>query len=126
MGQHEELQRIIQHNLQVALENQVANEAVRVELSAMVGRGTSPHGVRAQVDHRGLVTDLALSPRSLELDLVDLREDVLASVGAALADMRTQAAPLLTTSTSSSLDDTDILDALDRLVTGAPRVAPSA
>lgn len=132
MDQHHELRALIEKNLESALANQVAAHEVLAQIAAIVGRGTSRTGIRSAVDHRGLVTDLALSERSLELDLDDLRAEVLASVDAARTDVRVQAAPLqavLVTDPRPLEEQTDVLDALDRLVRGdtaPPAGAPGA
>jgi hypothetical protein len=117
---HAELQDLIERNLREAARTEAAMAEVMPKIEAVVGRGTSRSGVRASVDHRGIVTDLALSPASVDLPLDELRTEVLASVGAAVADAQAQAAPLQAQVTAHArpLDDTSVLDALDRIARG--------
>lgn len=122
MDQHSELRELIEKNLESALETQVAAHEVLAQISQIVGRGTSRTGVRASVDHRGLVTDVALSERSVGLGLDEMRAEVLESVEAARADVQHQAAPLqaqLVTDPRPIEQQTEVLDALDRLVRGS-------
>jgi hypothetical protein len=121
MDQHHELRELIEKNLESALETQVAAHEVLAQISQIVGRGTSRTGVRASVDHRGLVTDVALSERSVGLGLDEMRAEVLESVEAARTDVQVQAAPLqaqLVADPRPLEEQTDVLDALDRLVRG--------
>ncbi|MEP7766164.1 hypothetical protein [Sanguibacter sp. 25GB23B1] len=122
MDQHSELRELIEKNLESALETQVAAHEVLAQISQIVGRGTSRTGVRASVDHRGLVTDVALSERCVGLGLDEMRAEVLESVEAARSDVQLQAAPLqaqLQSDPRPLEQQTDVLDALDRLVRGS-------
>lgn len=126
MDQQNELRELIERNLESALAKQVEASEVLAQISAIVGRGSSRTGVRTSVDHRGLVTDVVLSERAVDLPLDELRAEVLSSVEEARADVRHQAAPLqaqLVTDPRPLEDQTEVLDALDRLVRGGTAAA---
>lgn len=121
MDQRKELRELIEMNLESALAKQVEAGEVLAEISRIVGNGSSRTGVRTSVDHRGLVTDVVLSERAVDLPLDELRTEVLSSIEAARADVRYQAAPLqalLVTDPRPLEDQTEVLDALDALVRG--------
>lgn len=93
-----------------------------VELEELRGHGRSGHGeVRVEVDHRGLLQDVTLQPSAMALEPGALREAVLASIAAAGADLRSQAAEItkdIHPDPRPLAEQTEMFDVAERLMRG--------
>lgn len=113
-------ERIALHLTQ-AQDRQRDAQAVLTAIAAIEGRARTAEGIAASVDHRGVLTGLALSEASLRLSWDDLGTSILGAVATAIADVQDQARPLqaqLMGDPRPLEAQTDTLDELDRLVRG--------
>ncbi|WP_155855975.1 hypothetical protein [Cellulomonas sp. URHD0024] len=96
-------------------------EELSSEVAQLVGVGTDPdRTVRAQVDHRGLLTDVALTPAAIAQGTDGVSSAVLRAYRAAVLDVQERARPLTAAFAGQpvDLDDTAFLDDLDALLRG--------
>ena len=120
MSEAERLHELVSERFAQAQESAVLAEQIAKEVAKLTGSARSDNGgVHVVVDHLGLVDGVTFTGRAMDDGVDVLRETVLDTTRAAVEDLRAQAellqAPLR--AQASSLDDTEVMDAYDRLLT---------